>query len=147
MIKKLSLTLSLALVIFIMSQNSWAVEQEILLRTNKDWNNQEIVYPKNLTELTSILIKIAPREIIPFHCHQVALFGYVTSGSVQVETMAGAKHLFKKGDTIVEVQNTWHRGYNPSKTKNTEILLFYVGSKGVDNAIVYNENNKDKCHP
>ncbi|MES2677887.1 MAG: cupin domain-containing protein [Pseudomonadota bacterium] len=142
MIKKLSLLL----IVLIISKNSWAAEQEILIKTSQDWSGQELTYPKRQTELTTLRITIAPQEIIPFHCHQVALFGYVLSGSVQVETMSGKKETLKKGETLVEVQNTWHRGFNPSKSKNTEIVLFYVGSKGVDNAIIYNEVNKGKCH-
>ncbi len=146
MVKVMIKKLVLIIVIFLITKNSWAVDQEILLKTNQDWAKQDLIYPTPQTETTFLRIKIAPGEVIPYHCHQVALFGYVLSGSVQVETMGGKKHLFKKGDVFAEVQKTWHLGFNPSKTKDTEILLSYIGKKGVDNAIVYNESNKDKCH-
>ena len=68
------------------------------------------------------------------------------TGELEIEKKDGHKKIAKKGDSIMEVMNTWHRGINKSKTQPVEIVAFYIGAKNNDVVtIIENEENKNKC--
>ncbi len=108
------------------------------------WDGQHIEYPKGEEQVTAIKLEIEGGAELPYHCHPFNTVGYVQEGELLVEKMNGESKLFKKGDTIVEVANTWHRGKNLSKGK-TELVGFYIGLKDKANTIAYTEENKSLC--
>jgi mannose-6-phosphate isomerase-like protein (cupin superfamily) len=132
--------------ILLFSQAAFAVEQKVLLQGNSSWDGVDSTYNSKLLETLSIYLKIAPGEVLPYHCHPVPSFGYIISGELEVEKKDGTKKTFKKGDSLVEVINTWHRGTNLSKVDPVEIVVFYIGAKSKkDVTILYNESNQTKC--
>ncbi len=122
-----------------------AAEIQKLSASGTTWDGAPIVYPAGEPEITAIKISLAPSEKMPFHCHPFLTVGYIISGTLIVEKPSGEKHEFHKGDTINEVVNAWHRGFNPSATENTELVGFYVGTKGKPTTTHYSEENKNAC--
>lgn len=117
------------------------VLSEQLLKTTKTWSGEDIVYPKGTAEISSHRLIIKSGQITPFHCHPVPTLGYILKGEVEVETKGGEKKRFKKGDSVVEVLRTVHRG----KAINgpVEIVVFYVGESHVPNTVFPED---DKAH-
>lgn len=111
------------------------------------WDGTPLHYPKSgNAEATAIKIKLAPGEAPAFHCHPVPTLGYMLLGAIEVELMtSGEKKMFKQGDAVFEVVNTWHRGKNISETEPAEFVVFYTGTKGIENTIPYSEETKDQC--
>jgi len=139
--------IAISLIYFITSCHSTtdALKINTLSKTSTSWDNQTIPFPRQNEEITTIHITLSPKEKLPFHCHPVPTLAYMTSGTIEVEKMNGEKKLFNKGDEIIEVVNTWHRGNNPSLIKDATIIVFYVGQKNHNNTIYYNDQNKNKC--
>lgn len=121
-----------------------AAEFKKLGSASTSWDGQPIEYPQGEEEVSAIKLVMKPGEKLPYHCHPYNTVGYLIAGELTVEKMNGESKTFKKGDTIVEVANTWHRGYNNSK-KTAELVGFYIGIKDVANTIPFSEENKDKC--
>ena len=86
------------------------INAEELLRTEKTWEGADIKYPTGAPEVTSIKLNIAEGELTPFHCHPVPTIGYVLHGDLEVETKDGKKKMLHKGESVVEVLRTVHRG-------------------------------------
>lgn len=105
-----------------------AAEVKPLMKSSTSWDGGSISYPQGTPEISAVQITIKPGEKLPFHCHPVPTFGFIQSGSLIVETADGKTHAFKKDDVVVEVMNTVHRGHNPSKTRNTVLIVFYAGA-------------------
>src|SRR6516164_8524060 len=78
------------------------------LKTTTTWDGGAIAYPAGQAEVTSTILKIAAGETTRFHCHPVPTMGYVLKGTLEVETIDGKKHIFKEGDSAVEVMRTVH---------------------------------------
>lgn len=130
----------------IFSQAAFALDQKVLLQGDSSWDGAPSTYDSKPLDTLSIYLKIAPGEALPFHCHPVPSFGYIISGELEVEKKDGSKKIFKKGDALVEVINTWHRGNNKSNIKPVEIVVFYIGAKSKnDVTIPYSESNQTKC--
>ena len=55
--------------------------------------------------------------------------GILTKGDLTVVTADGKTLQLKAGDSIVEVVNTLHYGFNPG-TGPAEIVVFYAGEQG-----------------
>ena len=142
--KKIISLFLLTLLIFT-TYNSQAAEKEIILKSSQSWDGNIVNYPKGQAQITGVKITLGRGESMPFHCHPVVTTGYVDSGKIEVEKMDGTKKIFKKGDSIIEVMNTWHRGHNLSNLRKVKLMVFYAGAKDVPNTILYNEENKDKC--
>lgn len=118
-----------------------------LIKTSISWDGDKISYPKKgQEEISSIYVTIAPKEILPYHCHPFPTLAYIISGKLEVEKMDGEKKVFNAGDSMLEVVKTWHRGLNLSAINDVEIVVFYVGQKSVSNTTMYNDKNKEKCH-
>ncbi|MBL6784840.1 MAG: cupin domain-containing protein [Rickettsiales bacterium] len=116
-----------------------------LKQSSQSWDGSKFSYPDKNEEITAIKIFLAPNAKLPYHCHPFPTIGFVLSGEVEVEKTNGEKHLFRKGDVVYELVNQWHRGRNPSKIKNTEIIAFYIGQTKSKNTILFDKNNS-QCH-
>lgn len=124
---------------------AFAAQFETLSANGASWDGTAIVYPQGTPEVTAIRLIFKPGESLPFHCHPYTTVGFVQSGEFEVEKLNGEKKTFKKGETIVEVANRWHRGVNHSKTENAELVGFYIGLKDVKNTIPMTDENKSLC--
>ena len=113
---------------------------EELLRTEQTWEGADIEYPTGTPEVTSIKLNIAEGELTPFHCHPVPTIGYVLQGDLEVETKEGKKKMLHKGESVVEVLRTVHRGRAVGGP--VEILVFYIGAASMPHTVLP-ENDPD----
>lgn len=105
-----------------------------LLQTTTTWEGGAIAYPDGEAEVTAVILRIDEGEEPPFHCHPVPTLGYVLTGVVEVETADGKTRRIAKGESVVEVMNTVHRGI--AVEAPVEIIVFYAGAKGVPNTVL-----------
>lgn len=124
---------------------SYAAGFKTLSKDTTSWDGSPIIYPEGKQEITAIEVMLKPGEQLPFHCHPFNTVGYITAGEIEVEKLNGEKHRFAKGDTIVEVANTWHRGINHSKTETAALVGFYIGVKDVPTTVMMTQENKHIC--
>lgn len=118
------------LCLLLLSQTAIAKDQitvETLAQGNTSWDGGPFKYPKNDPEITVSKITIPHGFKIPLHCHPVPLAAYIIKGKLEVIKESGQKKIFKQGDGLIEVMNTWHKGQ--SLAKITELVVFYAGSK------------------
>ena len=108
------------------------ITSTILESGSVSWDGGSFAYPKEEPEISiqKITVQTDGKEVIfPVHCHPVPLAGYVLKGSVKVTLKStGKSKLFKAGDALIEVSNTWHSSVF---TEDTELLVFYAGKKGL----------------
>ena len=128
-------------------KSAFAVEQEVLFEGDKSWDGKRVSLPKRKAEVVSVLLKIKPGEKMKWHCHPFPTTGYMLSGELEVEKKNGEKRIIKKGESLFEVSNTWHRGRNMSRIWPVKIVVFYIGTKDHKaTTILYNKKNKNKCN-
>ena len=109
-------------------------QPEPLLQTTTTWEGGEIIYPDGDAEVTAVILRIDEGDTPPFHCHPVPTLGYVINGVVEVETRDGKKRRISKGESVVEVMNTVHRG--TAVEAPVEIIVFYAGARGVPTTVL-----------
>ena len=107
---------------------------EPLLQTTTSWDGGAIEYPDGQAEVTAVILKIGEGDAPPFHCHPVPTMGYVLNGKIEVETRNGDKAVFSRGDSVVEVMRTVHRGI--ALEAPAEIIVFYAGAQDVPNTVL-----------
>ena len=130
--KNILLALSALLLIHSPTAAADKITSTVLHSGSVSWDGGSFAYPDGEPEISihKITIKTDGEEVtLPVHCHPVPLAGYVLKGSVRVNIKStGKSRLFKEGEAIIEVFNTWHHGVI---TEDTELLAFYVGKKGM----------------
>lgn len=104
-----------------------------LLKADKSWNGGAFSYPQGEPEITSKLLRLNVGDDIPFHCHPVPTFGYVLEGTIRVKLKSGESAEFSKGQSLVEVFKTLHKG--EAVGGPVEVLVFYAGAKGLENTL------------
>lgn len=120
------------------------INAEELLRTEKTWEGADIKYPTGAPQVTSIKLNIAEGELTPFHCHPVPTIGYVLHGDLEVETKDGKKKMLHKGESVVEVLRTVHRGRAIGGP--VEIVVFYIGTTSMPHTVLpENDPNHEYC--
>lgn len=102
-----------------------------LLDADKSWNGGDFSYPAGQPEITSAKIRLEPGDKVPFHCHAVPTFGYILEGKIKVSLKSGQARVFEKGQSLVEVFKTTHRG--EAVEGPVELVVFYAGAKGLQN--------------
>ena len=101
-----------------------------LARSTRSWNHELLPsYPTGQPEVTILRIEIPPGARLEPHRHPVINAGILTKGDLTVVTADGKTLQLKAGDSIVEVVNTLHYGFNPG-TGPAEIVVFYAGEQG-----------------
>ena len=65
--------------------------------------------------------------------------GYLVNGTLDVETMDGQSVTLQKGQSMLEVMKTIHRGR--AVDGPVEIIVFYAGAVGVPNTVVPESDN------
>ena len=136
----------IAITFVLFASNAYAAELvKPLSQDTTSWDGQAIKYPSGEPMVTGIKLDLPAGGKLPFHCHPYNTVGYILQGELEVEKLNGEKHKFHKGDTIVEVANTWHRGTNTSATENAELIGFYIGEKDKQNTVMMTDENKNLC--
>ena len=113
--------------------NSQAFAEE-LWKSSESWNGGEIAYPAGRPEITAIKLELESGSQVPFHCHPVPTMAFVLQGKIAVSTRAGDRRVFQRGEALVEVMSTVHRG--EVLEGPLELVVFYAGSVGKPNTVL-----------
>ena len=114
---------------------AWAADAgtaqvEKLLQTQQSWDGAALpAYATGQPEVSVLRITIPPGATLDWHRHPVINVGYMLAGSLTVERDNGQTTTIRTGDTLPEVVNTRHRGFNPG-AEPAGILVFYAGTPG-----------------
>ena len=123
---------ALFLSFFLLQSVSFAKEKvkvEVLAKSTKSWNGNVLPpYPSGQPQIMILKITIPPHYKLPMHEHPVINAGVMLSGELTVITQSGKVLHLKKGDSIIEVVDTWHYGINETD-KPAIIIVFYAGTK------------------
>ena len=129
------------LLLIVLSNVGFAAPEK-LLQSSQSWDGGEINYPEGQAEITSLKLKLLKGHSTKFHCHPVPTFGYIVKGDLQVETLNGNKTLMKKGESILEVMKTIHKG--TAIDSEVEIVVFYAGAKDIPNTVLMDSELAEK---
>ena len=122
------------LIVLLISTNLLAQEEtasiEVLSKTSTSWDGSVIeAYPDGKPEITISKITLPVGFELPVHKHVTPLGGIILEGELTVTKENGESKVFKAGDPIVEVMNTWHAGKNTGDVP-TVLIAFYIGEEG-----------------
>jgi len=115
-----------------------------LLDTETSWNGGVFHYPEGTPKVTAVKIRLKPGESTAIHCHPVPLFAYILKGHLRVTTGLGQSRVFKRGEAMVEVMDTWHQG--KAIRGPVELVAFYAGAEGIPVTELEGADNGD-CQP
>jgi quercetin dioxygenase-like cupin family protein len=126
--------LALPLALFLSAQFAHAAESApvavtTILKSDKTWDGKSISYPEGKAEVTGVLIEFAPGAVADWHSHPILSFGVMLEGELEVQLKNGQTKTIKKGETLMEVVNTLHRGRNVGKGP-VKLVMFYTGVAG-----------------
>jgi len=108
---------------------------ETLLVTTTSWDGEQIGwYPYGTPEVSILKIAVPPGVQLAVHKHPIPLVAYMLSGELSVETENGDTAVFRAGDPIVEVVDTWHFGQSTGE-EDAVLVAFYMGVKRLPNTI------------
>ena len=94
------------------------------------WNGALLPqYPKGQPQITLLQISIPPKATLRTHRHPVINAAVLISGRLTVKTLDGQTLDLEAGDTLIEVVNTWHYGFNPGDVP-ADIIVFYADVVG-----------------
>ena len=117
--------------IFLWPSSSFAGKPQVetLLKTTSSWNGGSFSYPQGKAEVTNEKVKLGEGESTPLHCNTVPKAAYILKGTLQFALQTGESKIFKKGQSMMEVARTLHKGKAIGGV--VEILVFYAGATGV----------------
>ena len=122
------------LFLLLASSPALSATTDILTRSLTSWNGGEFHYPSGTPEVTAARIRLEAGEQTAWHCHTAPLFAYVLQGRLEISTDSGQQHVFNRGDAIMEVMDTWHRG--TAIKGPVELVAFYAGILDVANTVL-----------
>jgi len=134
-----ALTLSLAFCF-----SAQAAKTTPLLDAETSWNGGTFHYPEGTPKVTAVKIRLKQGESTAIHCHPVPLFAYILKGHLRVTTGLGQSRVFKRGEAMVEVMDTWHQG--KAIRGPVELVAFYAGAEGIPVTELEGADNGD-CQP
>jgi quercetin dioxygenase-like cupin family protein len=106
-----------------------------LLSTSTTSNGQKISYlATDRPEVTAMVVELPPGGETGWHLHNVPVYAYVLSGSLDVEIADGRSYVFRQGDAIVEVQNLAHNGRTVGNGP-ARLVVFYTGEQDRPNVV------------
>lgn len=73
-------------------------------------------------------IKIPAKDTLAWHQHSYFNVGNLLKGKLKVETQKGETLMMKAGESLVELNEQWHRGINLGE-EDIEIVIFYLKDK------------------
>ena len=97
-----------------------------LLKTTTSWDGKPIVYPKGQSEVTALIVEIAPEGETGWHEHPVPAFGYIMEGELELRLATGEVKILHPGDVLPESVGVLHNGRNIGE-EPVKILVFYHG--------------------
>jgi quercetin dioxygenase-like cupin family protein len=121
-----------------------SAETTPLLEAGTSWNGGAIHYPEGVPQVTAVKIRLKNGEATPIHCHPVPLFAYILKGQLRVTTGLGQSRVFKRGEALVEVMDTWHQG--KAVKGPVELVAFYAGVEGTEVSELQGSGTSD-CQP
>ncbi|KZL21772.1 Cupin domain protein [Pseudovibrio axinellae] len=117
------------------SEKAYNAPEVLLDKSETTITKQPFYYPsEGKAQITSLIITLAPGEVVKEHKHPVPLYGYILDGELTITYEEEAPVTVKKGEALIEALNTWHYGQNTG-TVPTRILAVFMGAKGVPNVI------------
>lgn len=94
--------------------SSPTIKVEAISKVSTTTANQVIELPAVPVEVATYMVTIEPGATLPVHRHAFPRFGYVISGSLEVNNLeTGETNVFEQGKFIVEAILQWHTGSNP----------------------------------
>lgn len=138
------LDLYLAVVMLTTCHVAQSAETTPLLSAGTSWNGGAIHYPEGVPRVTALKIRLKNGESTSIHCHPVPLFAYILKGRLRVTTGLGQSKVFKRGEAMVEVMNTWHQG--KAVKGPVELIAFYAGVEGTEVSEVQGDESSH-CQP
>ncbi len=109
-----------------------------LLKTSRSWDGRQIVYPAGQGEVTALVIELAADGETGWHEHPVPSFAYILEGELEVTRRDGSFKVFKPGDALAEVVDTYHNG-RALNGKPVKLVVFYTGAVGTPLTIAHPE--------
>jgi quercetin dioxygenase-like cupin family protein len=97
-----------------------------LLKTTASWDGQPIIYPKGQSEVTALIVEIAPEGETGWHEHPVPVFGYIMEGELELRLATGEVRIVHPGEVLPESVGVLHNGRNIGE-EPVKILVFYMG--------------------
>lgn len=111
------------------------VTSKILSKTGVTSSGQKVAYPvTDKPEVTALLVDLAPGAETGWHKHPVPVYAFVLSGNLIIEMEGGSTLLFKAGDAIIEMVETFHNGKNIG-IEPVRLAVFYTGVQGLPNVV------------
>ncbi|MAJ32109.1 MAG: cupin [Flavobacteriaceae bacterium] len=105
------------------------VKAETIVETSTAWNGTSYRIPNDPSVLV-LKIKIPAKDTLAWHQHPYFNVDYLLKGKLKVETQKGETLMMKAGESLVELNEQWHRGINVGQ-EDIEILVFYLKHKDV----------------
>ena len=106
-----------------------------VIKTDTTVIGQPIVMPKHPT-LVATVATFPPGSRLPVHKHLYPHYGYMLEGVLTVtNTQTGKSFEIKKGDFLVEMNDTWHYGQN-NGTEPVKLLIIDHLPMGVTSNVV-----------
>jgi quercetin dioxygenase-like cupin family protein len=109
-----------------------------LLKTTTSWDGKPIVYPKGQSEVTTLIVEIAPEGETGWHEHPVPSFGYIMEGELELKLATGQVKILHSGDVLPESVGVLHNGRNIGE-EPVKILVFYMGEVGSKLSVAHPE--------
>jgi len=131
------MTLCCPLAASALDQNT-AIKVTPLLKTTTSWDGKPIVYPKGQSEVTALIVEIAPEGETGWHEHPVPAFGYIMEGELELKRATGEVKILHQGDVLPESVGVLHNGRNIGE-EPVKILVFYMGEVGAKLSIAHPE--------
>jgi quercetin dioxygenase-like cupin family protein len=105
-----------------------------ILETKTTAAGQAIRFPQGESQLTALIVELAPGGQVGRHVHPVPLFAYVLDGTLTVEVEGHGTRTFKAGEGFVDVVNLWHNGRNLGD-RPVRFLVVIAGEEGTPTLI------------
>lgn len=109
-----------------------------LLKTTTSWDGKPIVYPKGQSEVTALIVEIAPEAETGWHEHPVPVFGYIMEGELELRLATGEVKILHPGEVLPESVGVLHNGRNIGE-EPARILVFYMGEVGAKLSVAHPE--------
>jgi quercetin dioxygenase-like cupin family protein len=106
-----------------------AVKVTPVLKTQRSWDGQPLVYPAGQAEVTGLIVELAPGGETGWHQHPVPSFAYILSGTLEVTQKNGQVKRLEAGEALAEVVNVWHNG-RAVGNQPVKLVVFYAGAVG-----------------
>lgn len=99
---------------------------------------QNLSYPKGKPVMKAYKIIIPGGQSTNLHLHEVAIFAYVQSGTLEVNYGPKGRKVFRKGQGFMEAVNHCHKGRAVGDAPVVLVAL-YLGSPDLKNTVTCKE--------